>query len=59
MMIFLVLDGVSSMDVYHAMYIVFFVIYTLYPQVVNHYSIVLLIYADLFVLLKYLDSLIR
>lgn len=31
LMIFLVIDGVSMMDVYHIMFILVFIIYTLFP----------------------------
>ena len=53
LMIFLVMDGVSMMDLHHIMYIVFFILYTLFPHFVKRYSIVLLIYADLFILCTY------
>ena len=57
LMIFLVIDGVSRMDVYHILFIGFFIVYTLFPRVINKYSIVLLIYADIFVLVKYIYTL--
>ena len=58
LMVFLVIDGVSKMDVYHIIFIIVFVIYTLFPQVINKYSILLLIYSDIFVLMKYVYSLL-
>ena len=57
-MVFMVIDGVSVMDIYHVMFIVFFVIYTLFPKSINKYSLVLIIYADFFILEKYLFSLL-
>ena len=57
-MLFLIIDGVSTMDIYHIMFIVLFVIYTLFPSVVNKFTIVLLIYCDFFVLSKYVYTLI-
>ena len=58
LMVFLVIDGVSKMDIYHLMFIIFFVIYTLFPKVLNKYAIVLLVYADIFVLIKYIYTLL-
>ena len=58
LMIFLVMDGVSQMDLHHIMYIVIFILYTLYPIFISRYSILLLIYADLFILSEYLYTLL-
>lgn len=57
-MVFLVMDGVSRMDLLHIMYIVFFILYTLWPFVISRYSIVLLVYANLFIMTKYVYTLI-
>lgn len=57
-MIFLVIDGVSKMDIYHVLFIPFFLVYTLFPTGISKYSIILLIYADLFVLVKYIYTLV-
>ena len=57
LMIFLVMDGVSEMDLHHIMYIVAFILYTLWPMLINRFSIVLLIYADFFIFIKYFYSL--
>ena len=46
------------MDVYHIMFILAFIIYTLFPKVINKYSIVLLVYSDMFVLIKYIFTLL-
>lgn len=57
-MIFLVIDGVSKMDIYHIIFIPFFIVYTLFPTETGKYSIALLIYSDLFVLIKYIYTLV-
>ena len=58
LMLFMVIDGVTEMDIYHIMFIFLFIIYTLFPRVINKYSLVLLIYADVFVLIKYVYTLV-
>ena len=58
LMVFLMIDGVSKMDIYHISFIIIFVVYTLFPQVINKYSIVLLIYSEIFVLAKYIYTLV-
>ena len=54
LMIFLVLAGLDKMDIYHITMLFFFVWYTLQPSIIKNNSIFLLIYADLFVLEKYI-----
>ncbi len=46
------------MDIYHIVFIIVFVVYTLFPSFINKYSVLLLIYADLFVLIKYIYTLV-
>ena len=58
LMIVLVISGVSKMDIYHILFIVFFTVYTLFPVVMNRASLALLLYSDAFVLIKYLYSLL-
>lgn len=53
-MLFLVLAGLDKMDIYHITMLFFFVWYTLKPSIIKNNSIFLLIYADLFVLEKYI-----
>ena len=53
MMLFLVIAGLDKMDIYHITMLFFFVWYTLRPQIIKNNSIYLLIYANLFVLEKY------
>ena len=58
MMVFLVLAGLDKMDVYHIVMLLFFVWYTLQPQIIQKWSIYLLIYADAFLVEKYIYSLV-
>ena len=53
-MLFLVFAGLDKMDVYHITMLFFFVWYTLKPSIIKNNSIFLLVYADLFVLEKYI-----
>lgn len=55
---FLGIDGLNKMDVYHIVFILAFIIYTLFPKVINKYPIILLVYSDVFVLIKYMYTLI-
>ena len=57
LMLFLVIAGLDKMDVYHIMMLLFFVWYTLRPQIIQKWSIYLLIYANVFLLEKYIYSL--
>ena len=57
MMLFLVIAGLDKMDVYHIVMLLFFVWYTLKPQIIQKFSIYLLIYANAFLLEKYIYSL--
>ena len=58
LMLFLVMAGLDKMDVYHITMLVFFLIYTLFPKFINEKPIILLLYANFFVLEKYLFTLI-
>lgn len=53
-MLFLVFAGLDKMDIYHITMLFFFVWYTLKPSIIKNNSIFLLVYADLFVLEKYI-----
>ena len=53
MMLFLVVAGLDKMDIYHITMLLFFVWYTLNPSIIKNKSIYLLIYANIFVLEKY------
>ena len=53
-MLFLVFAGLDKMDIYHITMLFFFVWYTLNPSIIKNNSIWLLVYADLFVLEKYI-----
>jgi len=57
MMLFLVIAGLDKMDIYHVMMLLFFVWYTLRPQIIQNNSVWLLVYANLFVLEKYVYTL--
>ena len=57
-MLFLVMAGLDKMDVYHIVMLLAFIAYTLYPKVINDRPIILLIYANFFLLEKYLYTLI-
>ena len=57
LMLFLVIAGLDKMDVYHIMMLLFFVWYTLSPDIIKNNSIYLLIYANLFILEKYIYTL--
>ena len=59
MMIFLVIAGLDKMDIYHIVMLFFFVWYTLRPQIIKNNSIWLLIYANLFILEKYIYTLVE
>jgi|LauGreDrversion4_2_1035121.scaffolds.fasta_scaffold18299_1 hypothetical protein len=54
----LVLSGLSKMDFYHVSLLFIFVAYTLFPRFFHKNSILLLLYADLFILMKYVWTLI-
>ena len=54
MMLFLVVAGLDKMDIYHIVMLLFFVWYTLKPSIIKNNSIFLLIYANIFVLEKYI-----
>ena len=58
LMLFLVLAGLDKMDVYHIMMLLFFICYTLTPSLIKDRSIILLVYANLFVLEKYIFTLV-
>ena len=58
LILFLGIDGLNKMDVYHIVFILAFIIYTLFPKVINKYPIILLVYSDVFVLIKYMYTLI-
>jgi len=57
MMLFLVVAGLDKMDIYHITMLLFFVCYTLKPSILKNNTIYLVIYADLFVLEKYIYTL--
>lgn len=57
MMLFLVIAGLDKMDVYHITMLFFFVWYTLSPRIIQKTPIILLIYANVFVLEKYVYTL--
>ena len=57
-MLFLVLAGLDKMDVYHIMMLIFFVVYTLTPGIIRGRPIILLVYAGIFILEKYIYTLI-
>ena len=57
LMLFLVLAGLDKMDVYHIMMLLFFVWYTLKPKIIQKWSVYLLLYANMFLLEKYIYSL--
>jgi len=54
----LIMSGLGKMDVYHIVLLFVFVWAALYPQAFEKNIIWLLIYADTFVFLKYLYTLI-
>ena len=56
-MLFLVLAGLDKMDVYHIMMLLFFVWYTLKPKIIQKWSVYLLLYANIFLIEKYIYSL--
>ena len=57
-MLFLVMAGLDKMDVYHIVMLLAFIAYTLHPKIINDRPIVLLIYANFFLVEKYLYTLI-
>ena len=57
MMLFLVIAGLDKMDVYHITMLLFFVWYTLKPKIIQKWTIYLLIYANIFLMEKYIYSL--
>ena len=57
LMLFLVIAGLDKMDVYHIVMLFYFVWYTLKPSIIKNSSIFLLIYANLFIMEKYLYTL--
>lgn len=52
-----VMSGLSKMDFYHVFLFFIFVAYTIWPDFFVKYSILLLIYADAFVISKYIWTL--
>lgn len=56
-MLFLVIAGLDKMDVYHITMLFFFVWYTLSPKIIKNNSIFLLVYANAFILEKYIYTL--
>ena len=57
LMMFLVTAGLYVMDIYHVTMLLIFVVYTTCPKFVKKWTIVILIYADFFVLEKYIYTL--
>ena len=58
LMLLLVTYGIGTMNLHHIMYFVFFMIYTLWPNLINRCSIVLLIYTNVFILAQYVYTLV-
>ena len=58
LMLVLVVAGLDTMDLYHIVLLIFFVVYTLAGNKLNRFSLYLLIYADFFVLEKYAYTLV-
>jgi len=58
MFLCMVMFGLSKMDFYHIFLLFVFVAYTLFPKVIGKYSLWFLIYADFFVLTKYVWTLV-
>ena len=54
----MVMSGLAKMDFYHIFLLFIFVAYTLFPKFIGKNSIFLLIYADFFVLTKYVWTLV-
>lgn len=59
MMLFLVVAGLDKMDIYHIVMLLFFVWYTLKPSIIKNNSIFLLVYANVFVLEKYIYTMFQ
>ena len=57
LMVFLVCAGLAEMDIYHVAMLLFFVAYTAYPDIIKKRTGILLVYANFFVLEKYIYSL--
>ena len=53
----LVLAGIDKMDLYHILLLIFFVVYLLFPDSMSKWSIALAVYADFFVIEKYIYTL--
>ena len=58
LMVFLVCAGLTEMDIYHVAMLLFFVTYTAYPSIIKKSTAILLLYANFFVLEKYIYSLV-
>ena len=57
LMVFLVCAGLAEMDIYHVAMLLFFVAYTAHPSIIKKRTVILLFYADFFVLEKFTYSL--
>ena len=58
LMLTLVVAGLDTMDLYHIVLLIFFVVYTLAGNKLDQFSLYLLIYADFFVIEKYVYTLV-
>jgi len=58
LMLTLIIVGLDKMDLYHIVLLMFFVVYTLYGDKIKNFALYLLLYADFFVLEKYIYSLV-
>jgi hypothetical protein len=57
-MLVLVVAGLDTMDLYHIVLLIFFVVYTLAGNKLMRFSLYLLMYANFFVLEKYIYTLV-
>jgi hypothetical protein len=58
LMLVLVVAGLDTMDLYHIVLLIFFVVYTLAGNKLMRFSLYLLMYANFFVLEKYIYTLV-
>ena len=58
LMLTLIIAGLTKMDLYHIALLMFFVVYTLYGEKMNNFALYLLLYADFFVMEKYIYTLV-
>lgn len=58
LMLVLVVAGLDTMDLYHIVLLIFYVVYTLAGKKLNRFSLYLLMYANFFVFEKYIYTLV-